>query len=282
MKLYITLLFFTAALITSGCSGGISVLSLPSGENTVIDGNTSEWNNLTSIKNEKLAIGFRNDKDYLYIAMVTNDRSKIMKIITGGLEVWLEPGDSDSKIGIRYPERPDPSDMMRFREQNRNTPENGDNPPPPDLGMQNTITILSEDGTELKQFPADGNTYKSKITINRESFSYELRVPIGANISSPDGLKINNDDNINVEFITGDFNRDMMRRRSGDGTMMPPPDGGGSMGGGPGGGSGGPGGPGGGPGSPGGGPGGHRGPGGGPMSQKTGPLNYTFEVKLSK
>jgi len=259
MKLYITLLSFTCLLFIDGCSGSINVVSSTNEGNTVIDGNTSEWKNLSPLKNENIAFGFSNDNQYLYIAMVTNDRSKIMKIITGGLEIWLEPDDADAKIGIRYPERPDPAEMMKLREQNRNMQNGGENTSPPQLlSLQSTLTILSEEGNELKQFPVDGNTYKADIKIEKGSFCYELRIPIGESIASPEGLKTKSGDKIGIEFITGDPFREMMRRRNENmGSNMPPPS----------------------DGHEGRGPGGPGGP-GGMRTSNSGPLNYTFDVTL--
>lgn len=264
MRKITSLLFAAAALFVTGCSSSINVISQSSEGQTIVDGNTSEWNNLTTLKNENIAFGFRNDNNYLYIAMTTNDRNKIMKIVTGGLELWLEPNNSDNKIGIKYPERPDPADIMKFREQRREMQQKGETPPPPDfLQTQNTLAIINNDGKILKEFPINGNTYQVKVTMNHEDFTYELRVPIGENQNVPDGLKIKPGEEVAVEFITGSVMQDMQRRRNDDGMGMPPGGEGMPPGGMDGRGHGGPG-----------------GPGGGMRSQNSGPLNYKFDVKL--
>lgn len=252
MKQLAALTIITLALFLTGCSGSINVTSQP-----------VERKDLIPIKNENIAIGFRNDNDYLYIAMVTNDRNKIMKVLTGGLEIWLEPSDSDNKIGIKYPERPDPSEIMKIREQRREMQEGGKDAPPPNfLQTQNTLSIINEDGMVLKEFPIDGKTYQAKVEMTRESFTYELRVPIGESQNVPDGLKAKSGETIAVEFITGNFMQDMQRRRDDGGMGMPHGEGDGRMGGRGPGGQGGPGGP------------------GGMRPGNQGPLNYTFDVKL--
>lgn len=261
MNKYTGIILLSTSLFFFGCSSSINVISEPSQGKITIDGNTSEWNNLHTLKNQNIAFGFKNDNEFMYISMVTNDRNKIMKILTGGLDIWLGPNDSDNKIGIKYPERPDPADIMKLREERRNNLENGDNQAPPSfLATQNTLGIMNKDGKVLKEFPISGNTYQAKINLTREEFSYELRIPIGEILNSPEGLKIKPGENVAVEFITGSLMQDMPRRRD-DGGMGMYNERDGRMG-------------------------GERGPGGeqqGPGGMRTsnsGPLDYNFNVKL--
>ncbi len=70
-----------------------------------IDGNLEDWDvPLTYYSREGVRAGFKNDAEYIYIALIINDQNTIKQIKMSGLEIWLDDkGNSDKKIGIKYP-----------------------------------------------------------------------------------------------------------------------------------------------------------------------------------
>ncbi len=227
MKRYSALILFISALLITGCSGSINLVSSPADTKTIVDGDLAEWNNLTTIKNENLAFGIRNDNNYLYIAMLTGDRSKIMRIMTGGLQVWLDPEDPDNKIGIQYPAKPDPVQMRKAFEERMVREQTGRQGAPDFMASQKNIAILNDDDLLLEEYPAGGTTYQAKVTMDRERFAYELRIPIGENMKSPVGLKAKPGDKISIEILTGEFIPEGPGGGMGpDGAGRPPMDGG--------------------------------------------------------
>jgi len=98
-------LFLVTGFVFAACSGSIQVTSQQNKGEINIDGSAVEWKQLTNMKGENISFGFSNDVNNLYITMVTNDRNKIMNILRGGLVVWIDPGKSEEKIGIKYPEK---------------------------------------------------------------------------------------------------------------------------------------------------------------------------------
>ena len=286
-KINLVWLLFPFVLLFTRCAGSQEVSSLPVDKQIVIDGDQSDWAQLTSISKENIAFGFRNDSKNLYLCMITNDRSKIMKIMRGGLDVWLEPENSDNKIGIRYPEKPDPTEMMNQpRQGNQQRPEiqdqDGQRPPQMDeennfnprlmneLSKQTDLYILNSDEKIVEIYPINGETFKAKLNINNGVLCYELKIPIGESLSALSGLKTKTNAIVNVEFLSGDLSSDMERMQrpdmSNDGSRSSgPPSGGGDF---PrGGGQGGPGGP----------PSGS-----GQNRQDTTPIDYSFNVTLYK
>ncbi|MDR3668295.1 MAG: hypothetical protein P4L35_15745 [Ignavibacteriaceae bacterium] len=248
------------------------------------------------MKGEDISFGFSNDANNLYIIMITNDRNKIMNILGGGLKVWIDPGNPDDKIGIKYPDSPDPADMMEFIKNRRMQAPPGMNKNPDEmsdkkeldpamtlfLARQKDLYIINDDDEVLKSFPIDGNTYQASLKVDKSYFCYELKIPFGNKPLLNYIPKNNNDKKITVNFVSGNLKSlpDPMQKpdRMGDEGH-----GGGGPGGGPGGpGGGGPGGPGGGPGGPGGGGpggpggGGPGGPGGGKQSNVR--VDYSFVV----
>ena len=285
---YLKILFLSALLIFSACSGSRQVISQPGGSYIKIDGSSSDWQQLISMKGENISFGFSNDADNLYLIMITNDRNKIMNILLGGLKVWIDPGNSADKIGIKYPDSPEPADMMELMKNRRMQDMPGMNKNPgelPDkkeldpamtlfLSQQKNLYIINDDDKVIKAFPIDGNTYKASIKVDKNYLCYELKIPFGNKPFLNYILNNNNYKKITVDFVSGNLKSlpDPMQkpdRMMGDEHPSGPPMGGGGPGGPPGGG--GPGGP------PGGGPGGP--PGGKPANV---PIDYSFLVTINK
>lgn len=275
-------LLFVSSIVFIGCAGSQEISSLPADKEITIDGNQSDWQQLTNIDNENIAFGFRNDSENLYICMITNDKAKIMKIIRGGLDVWLEPENSENKIGIRYPEKPDPAEMMNQSPKIEKQPpgmqnQNGQRPPEMseeknfdpglmnELSKQKDLYVLNGDEKVVKSYPIDGETFKLKMNFNNGVLCYELKVPLGKSLSYPNGLITNTGTSVNIEFLSGDFSSEMEKmQRPGnmgsDGTHPSgQPMGGGDF-------------PGGAPGEP---PGSQN-------KQDTSPIEYSFNVSLFK
>jgi hypothetical protein len=265
---YLKILFLSALLIFSACSGSRQVISQPVGSYIKIDGISSEWQQFTNMKGENISFGFSNDADNLYLIMITNDRNKIMNILLGGLKVWVDPGNSDDKIGIKYPDSPDPADMMEFMKNRRMQDQLGINKNPggmPDnkeldpamtlfLSQQKNLYIINDDDMVLKSFPIDGSTYQACLKVDKNYLCYELKIPFGNKPLLNYIMKNNNDKKITVNFVSGNLKSlpDPMHKTDpimgDDNHPSGPPMGGGPPGGGgrPPGGGGPPGGPGGG------------------------------------
>jgi hypothetical protein len=271
------IIFILIGFVFVGCSSSQQVTSSQNNGEIKIDGQQSDWKQLTNIKGENISFGFSNDANNLYVSMITNNRSKIMNILRGGLEVWIDPGNSNDKIGIRYPEKPDPAEMMEemrkqgppdFNKTPKEINENKELDPMMKnfLEKQKELYVLDDDGKIIKSYPIDSKDYKVSLRVDKSSLCYELKIPIGKkpflNYSNN-----KNDSKVRVEFQSGEIEMDMQRPdgMGGDG-MRPsgPPPGGGTP-------------------PPGGGPGGFGGQG---MNQSnfknTGQIDYSFDVLINK
>lgn len=225
MKKYILQLVFV--LITfpfiQGCSGGREVSSSVTDNEIVIDGIQTDWNNLTYIDGENISFGFKNDASNLYLCVITSDRNKIMKMLRGGLTIWLEPENSDELIGVRYPDKADPSELMKLRRDNTEIPQ----PPNDDsriqnmLRMQNELYIVKENNFVLSAFPLKSETYKANIDVTDGKFFYELKIPFRSNNDIKGALNSGAGKSVNITFETGEMERMDMRRRMPDGMGEP-------------------------------------------------------------
>lgn len=216
---------FTILVFLPGCSSSQQLTSQPMSTEIKIDGDLSDWKDLTNIKDENISFGFSNNDKALYIVMVTNDRSKIMKIMRGGLEVWLEPENSDDKIGIRFPEKPDPGEMMeQFRSQNKpdrekqkfdeqNQKEKKDFDPGMQmfLAKQKELYVIDEDGKVLKSFSIKGDSYAAAIKPYGSFLCYELKIPFGSKPFLSAGILKDKNNKLSIEFVTGEIENEFDR-----------------------------------------------------------------------
>lgn len=104
-----------AALVLTSCSSGIEVMSSHNGSPIQINGERSDWaGNLVQSDDKKVAFGFRNDQEFLYLLVTTGDRATAMKMLLQGMTVRIK-SDNGEELGIRYPMKPLPEDIREIR-----------------------------------------------------------------------------------------------------------------------------------------------------------------------
>jgi hypothetical protein len=70
----------------------------------VIDGKMNEWGETLYDSDTKCTYAIANDKSALYIAVKSADRIQQMKIIQGGMEIWIDDKAKKKKsIGVKFP-----------------------------------------------------------------------------------------------------------------------------------------------------------------------------------
>ncbi len=281
-KIILTLLIIT---IINGCSSSIDIQSTSNNNNITIDGNQQDWGSLNFIKNENIGFGFKNDKDNLYLCVVTSDAPKIRKILSG-LTVWLKT-DKD-ELGIKFPMKPDFNDITEMRNSSGD-PEGIGNRDDDDgdrtnqsvqdtrreermkmmIARNRDLQIINADDLPLYTNKADeGTGFIGKLGYQNGQLVYELKVPLVNNDISK-RIFDNSINDVNISFMTDKLEMPNRNIRGGREGGMEPPEGG--FGGGRGdGGFGGP---------P---PGGGRDDRAGIQRMDFDALEYNFDVKLSK
>ena len=263
---YSVLILF-ALLNIYGCSSVPEVTSSRNNNTIVVDGKQEDWGNtFTSIKDESVAVSFKNDDENLYICLITSDNRKIIKILSSGLTVWLYPADSKDVIGIQYPVRKSPEDFRSVVNDKGESMEQSDinGRIQKLLKIQNELIIVDENNIGVfSSSPDVEKGFRAKIGYEMNQLVYELKIPLTRNKEFTQFVfKANPQDNIRVKFES-----DKVQNKSIDNDREGNPQGNG-----------------------GGGMGGHRGRGGnyGGMGNRKGgdsgnnkPIDYEFKVKLS-
>jgi hypothetical protein len=149
--------------------------------NITVDGNTSDWVGLLGyVEDKNISVGILNDEKFLYICLISEDRSRRMQVMAQGMILWFDPdGGKNKTFGIRFPiGRPqiDPGErqaMMRAGEIDR------------DKMCENTQRILSEleilgPGKEDVQRISLADMEGIAVGFDRKSdmLTYELKVPL--------------------------------------------------------------------------------------------------------
>ena len=177
-----------------------------------VDGNKKDWEgSLKYFEDEKAAISISNDSNYIYFCLATSDRSKIMKIMSTGLTVWLDPQDSDGKtIGIQYPIKRERAEFGELPIRDKNKPDNENdrfkNMIEKFKVEQNEVLIMNEDKFPMNVYPLKNQTgLEVGINFEMNQLVYELKVPISNNnIINVDVLP---NENLKVGFETGEFEK---------------------------------------------------------------------------
>lgn len=204
-------------LILTACSSADLFTSTAAGDEIKIDGDRSDWKGkLSVLDDEKIALGFMNSEEYLYVCLTTNDRANIMKIVTQGLTIWFYPEDSDNIIGLNYPQQLAEFPQMEMRANGRQ-PDNNQNR---EIRINNLLqnqseySILDDDNNALFNYPVGSNNgFEVKVAYANNFFVYEAKIPLSHNNSSEIVVDVLPREILNVQFKTGKIDIDNVRNQ---------------------------------------------------------------------
>ncbi len=179
-RLIILILF--GFIFLNGCSGEKELLSNWTNQQIKIDGESSDWqNNLEYLKDDNVAIGFKNNNEFLYICLTTNDFRKVFPMFRGGFITWFEPENDGKTIGIKYPIHDD-SNNNEHMPNSTDEIYNRQNPGEfisKMLYRQSEMQIVNEDKSLLTEISVENNEgIQAKLGYNSDRFIYELKVPL--------------------------------------------------------------------------------------------------------
>jgi hypothetical protein len=214
---------FTSIIIISfylfnGCSVSTEIQSSFSDGKIVVDGNHQDWGtSISYVKDDNIAFGFKNDKENLYICMVTSDRTKIMKILSTGLTISIK--SDNGKIGIKFPVRPEPgemSDMRMHQPDQEGSPETNDRITT-FISKFKELQVLDKNDMLIFSQSADlGPGFIAKMGYNMNQFVYEIQIPL-INNDLVTSIFSNEIKQVKINFATGEINRDNMKKNKMEG-----------------------------------------------------------------
>ncbi|MDR3611235.1 MAG: hypothetical protein P4L27_11775 [Ignavibacteriaceae bacterium] len=203
VPIYLAAAFFIIDF--NGCSSVPEVVSQRNINDITIDGNQQDWgNSIIPVKNDNVAVAFRNDGENLYICFITSDNQKIVKMMSLGFTIWLYPSNLKDVIGVEYPVKKT-FEEMRLARQDNSTPEDVNGRIQHLLSIQKELIIVDENNIGIfSAYPDAEKGFKAKIGFSMNQLVYELKVPLEGNKDfSQMVFRGKPGDEIRVKFETG-------------------------------------------------------------------------------
>jgi hypothetical protein len=169
-----------------------------------IDGNVEDWEGkLLYFKDEQAALGVANDSSFLYIALSTRERSSFMQALAGGLMLWFENENADSKkIGINFPIGSS-NNSFAMMGKNQNAEKNSEQVINALIRSQNELSIVDEDSYPLVLLGIKNDkNIEAAIGFEKNVFYYELKIPLQKTKKTSYAINAKFSDIISVEIET--------------------------------------------------------------------------------
>jgi hypothetical protein len=200
--------FLIATAAFSGCSSSLKLLSTWRQEDIVIDGSGTEWQRgLYYDKESGIVYSIRNDDDYVYLFLKTQNRTTQMQMMRAGFTVWFDAdGGNDHSFGIRYP-------LARQDAHSEFHPESDDEQIHSALEQALLeLEIVGAQKENVQRFSTlDVPGIRVKIGRSQEALVYELRVPLRKTPHTPFAIGVTSENRIGIGLETEEFNRDKMK-----------------------------------------------------------------------
>jgi hypothetical protein len=197
-----------AAAFSPGCSSSLKLSSTWRQGDIVIDGSGAEWQRgLYYDKESDIVYSIRNDDDYVYLFLKTQNRTTQMQIMRAGFTVWFDAdGGNDHSFGIRYP-------LARQGARSEFPPESDDEQIHTDIEqVLLELEIVGAQKENVQRFSTlDVPGIRVKIGRSQEALVYELRVPLRKTPHTPFAVGVTSANRIGIELETEEFNRDKMK-----------------------------------------------------------------------
>ncbi|MFA9454613.1 MAG: hypothetical protein ACERK6_11945 [Candidatus Aminicenantaceae bacterium] len=214
----------------TGC-GDYKMDSLWLTEPITIDGDSSDWRGaLYYLKDDKASVGIRNDRENLYVCLITQDPTLSRQALNLGLILWIDPAGGKEKLfGINYPigarenfrlgpgRDPEGLDPEQMQEELRNT----------SLESLHELRFLDAEGQELDRLELEQlEGMEIAVETSRGIFVYELRIPLISDQRLPFVLAVQAGQTIGIGLEIPKVDREEMRQSMGGGNGEGPPGGG--------------------------------------------------------
>ncbi len=208
-----------AVLLCSSCGSSSNMSSQWNANHVKLDGQTDDWGSIYQlVPNTDLDFAVRNDADFLYVSVLTNNREVQRQLLWQGLILWIDAsGGHDRSTGIRFP-----VGLSEHAPETDSPPALGD-----DIGRAATPDELSDRALQEVQIIRNGQRERSWAVVDldairvhaslRESwFAYEMRIPLRTAGATGIAIGAGPGDIISLGLQTPDSDRQMSPEMMGD------------------------------------------------------------------
>ena len=203
---------FSALTTFAGCGSTLELTSRWTNHELKVDGTGEEWKDATTlIPGPQVLVGVKNDKDNLYVCLITTNRMTQTQILALGTTVWFDTeGQKNKTFGIqfpvagllqgrRFPSLQNPEDLKRLIEAAQRQYEVVG----PGQGERHRMADKQDRGIDVHLGYADGVlTYELKIPLYKTS---DHPYAVGADLLKP----------LTIGLETGEYSDAMRAQLSG-------------------------------------------------------------------
>jgi hypothetical protein len=194
-----------------------------------VDGTTDDWpGEMYVVPGERMSVGFQNDGQFLYIAVLIEESFQRYQIMSQGLTVWFDPkGGKEKAFGIRYPLGFPPGKRPAAK-----TGAEGEGLTLPDLpeGALSELEIVRSEKEPARRLRvAEAKGLEIKVVPGTGLLVYEMKIPLRADAAHPLAVGASPGAVIGIGFETPKFDASSLPRSGpiGDtGGVNRPPSGG--------------------------------------------------------
>ncbi len=173
-----------AAGLLSGC-GHMSEISSSwnEGNGAGVDGSGKGWSGaLWDLSDDKVSVGAKNDRDYLYLSLMTADRARIFQVLSGGLTWWINSdGGKEKSFGFRFPLA---GASRGFMAALRGNPDDEGNQLPTLDDARKEFEVL-RGGSHQTVSVAEGQGVLTRLSYDEGRLVCELRIPLVQSAGHP-------------------------------------------------------------------------------------------------
>jgi hypothetical protein len=202
------------AMGLAGCRtfNTFSTESRPLDRQVIVDGKTDDWRgDLFVAEGERIELGFLNDRENLYVCLLTTDNFVRAQILMQGLTVWFDPQGKTNKVfGIKFPVGLPPGERKIPLGEN---PEGPDLENLPKVPMTEMEIIRSEKEPPQKLNVAEAQGIEVKVVPSSGLIVYELKIPLVKTEQHPIAVGVEPGKTVGIGFETPKFDPSQMPRR---------------------------------------------------------------------
>jgi hypothetical protein len=202
----------SAFISIAGCSSTLELTSRWTNHELKVDGTGEEWKDVTSlIPGPQILVGIKNDKNNLYVCLITADRMTQTQMLALGTTVWFDTeGQKNKTFGIqfpvagllqgrRFPVQQNPEDLKRLIEAAQRQFEVIG----PGHGERHRMRDKQDRGIDVHLGYAEG------------TLTYELRIPLHKSPDHPYAVEADVLKPLTIGLETGEYSDAMRAQMSG-------------------------------------------------------------------
>ena len=211
-NLLLPLVVISTLIVCAGCSSTLELTSRWTNHELRIDGTGEEWKDGTTfLPGPQVLVGIKNDKDNLYVCLITTNRMTQAQMLALGTTMWFDTeGQKNKRFGIqfpvtgllqgrRFPTQQNPEDLKRLIEAAQRQFEVVG----PGQDERHRIADKQDKGIDVHLGYADG------------TLTYELKIPLHKSSDRPYAIEVDPLKPLTIGLETGEYSDAMRAQMSG-------------------------------------------------------------------